>query len=728
MSDWNAYPAVTTAPQADPWAAYPTERRGVTAKGGPGGGAKAPAGSAHISNLVPLSQATAVASPGSGSPVQQAMAAQSGPLTPIDDPTMLPKIEATAIASLPKDPRSKALYLAKKIFPDMTPNEALKRIGFDGGRLYYVANDGKPYYAEPSFSAAAPMRTLAETPDLLASGIGPALPTVGGMIGGIAGGPDPASIATAAGGGMLGDSIRQAGAQLLTGEQKSPIDAYAELFGEGAAQGASQALGLGAAKGAGALFNRNPLKVAGYDIATLTPARIAEAQKNTDLAKGMGVSVTPGEAGNVQSLLINQRQLGRQPEATNIMADFYKNRNINEIPDAWTKYLDTVSPQANAAVANRDLGAAAKASIDTAKAARKDAATPIYKSIMRPDNALSNSDFMALLDKNPVFATAIQAVRKDKMLAPLVEGMPDSSLPVLDLAKRYLDGQAGVFNKAGDATRAGVASTAASDLRDALDPLFPMYKNARDAFAGKSPEVRALEKGIVGLVAKDKPNALQNLPKTLLSSTSSDPYSINQAKIAFQKAGQMDKWDAATRSFLQNSFDDAVKAGGKAGPAYQIWKSIAGDTKQLANMKAALGPTQFQGLQDFLKVQEMISRALAEGSPTATDTGSRASFAGGMAKGTAAAVRGVNPLEWPNRIADKILDSSAGGNIKAVAKAITNPDAVKSLRRLRILPPSGKAFVKELGYLGSLLGWDKVQPMVNRQAPMAPGTIPAEGQ
>lgn len=643
---------------------------------------------------------------------------------PIDDPTRLPKIGSQIVASLPKDPALKATVLAKAIFPDLPEGDALKRMGFDGSRFYFISHDGNAYYAEPKFAPIDdPVGTLKTLPDNIAANVGPALPAAGGMIAGALTTDVGGGIPGAAAGGAGGDALRQSLAALLAAEEMNWTDRAKGVAAASGEQAVNQILGLGLAKGGSVLLNRNPMKVGGYDASNFTKARMNETQANTDLARTLGISVTPGEAGNIGSLLANQRQIARQPEGNTILSDFYRKRNVEEIPDAWSKYISTVSPVGSSAVANRELGSAAGSAIKAAKAERKAASDPLYKSVVHPGNVLSNSDFVALVDSNPMFGTAIKAVRDDPLLAPLVDGMPDSSLPVLDLAKRHLDGLAKSFGKSGDSTRAGVAGKAADDLRSALDPLFPGYDKARDAFAGLSPEVKELEKGVVGIAAKDKPNALQNLPKVLFSATSSDPYSITKAKAAFQKAGKMDEWNAGVRSFLQNTFDEAVKQGGDAGPSNNLWKTISGDRRQLSNLKAALGGRQFEALEDFMKVAEMVKRGPKEGSPTATDLGARNRMAGPVARFTAKVAKGTNPLNWSDMVEASILETSAGKHAESLAKAITDPRAMESLRKLRRLPPGGQKFIQELGYLGGIMGWSQA---AKPGTPTEPGSIPAQ--
>lgn len=655
------------------------------------------------------------------------MAAQSGPIFPADDPTKLPKLETTAVASLPTDPASKALYLASKIFPGLDPKDAIKRMGFDGSRLYYIGTDNKPYYAEPpDFTPlSSPKQTLATLPDKAAQNIGPSMPAAGAIIGGATTPEFGAGIPGATAGGASGEALRQWTANLLTKEQRPFMDRITDV-GNAALEGAAgQTIGVGLGAGVGKLVDRNPLKVSGYDASQLSPARLAEIKANSDLAKSQGITTTPGEAGNVPSLLANQRQLMRQPEGATTMGDFYTKRNAEQIPQAWQNVMKMVSPQASSATANRGAQAAAGDAIDAAVDARRAVSQPLYKATVNAQALLSDADFQGLIKNGPdglLLSQAIRGVRANPLLSPLIRGMPNNSLPVLDLTKRYLDGLAGTADRAGNATEAGVARNAAGKLTDQLDALFPDYKKARDAYAGASPEVDALKNGPVGVAAADRATGYQNIARTLLDPTMSDDVAVRQSRDAFMKAGKGDDWDAMTRSYLQSLFDDAAKQ--KQGPAPALWQKVVGDPRTMKNLKEALGPDQFDALNDFMKVMDQVKRAPAEGSPTTTDLGSREKMASPVSRWSASVVRGVNPLNIPDQVASKLIDVSSGKNIAKLADAITQPDAVDALKKLRVLQPGTKQWIRQITNLSAAVGTESAKDTLGMpQQPIPLGGI-----
>lgn len=677
-----------------------------------------------------------------------------------DVSTKLPKLGAQAIASMPTDQKTKMQYLARQIFPDMDPKTALSRMGVDSGRVFYIGNDEKAYYAEPGdFSPISePGRTAAQLPDMAAGAIGPSLGTIGGMAGGLTTAGFGGGVPGAAVGGMAGDAVRQGLAATLAGEQKPITSRITQNLGEGAAQGVGQLAGLGLSKGAGALLNRNPLRVAGYDAGGMTSKRIDQMQQNADLANKMGVQVTPGEAGGISSLLQRQRQIGRQGEGADTLNDFYQKRNTEQLPAGWVKTLDNISPVSAPGIGARNLADASKKVINAAQAARSAKSGPLFDeayaanpSIASPEIDLilktpagsqalkdaaeimqNDRSFMALPDpektalvnelvsigkmKDPETGAGVASGLKLRSLQYVKEALWDQykSLAATQprKAQSVLDNY---FNLRNELYRAD--STAITDAAERKVLEAGKYQQANEAHAGMSPEVDALKKGLVGLVSKDRASGWQNAPRTMFDIGTADSMSITQARQAFEKAGKMDEWNGAIRSYLQNAWDAAVKNGGDSGPANSIWKNLKSDPRQYANLKAATTPKQMQALDDFFQVAEMVKRAPKEGSPTPTDLNKRPDFAGPAARFFGNVAKGANPLNWADAVGDKIFDVSAGKNVGKLANLITSPDAIQSLRKLKMLKPGTQKFITEAGYLGEAMGLSQLGGYLGGQQP-----------
>jgi hypothetical protein len=658
--------------------------------------------------------------------------------SPIEDPGKLAPIFSLAKASLPTDPGAKAKAIAKSLFPDLSDSAALSRIGYQNGRVIYLGDDNKTYYAEPSFEPwAHPGRTFMEGRELAAGEFGPSIPMLPSIAAGAAttefGGGVPAATLVAG----SGDLVRQWLAHEFTGETKPWTERALQTGGEMLQGGGGQLFGHIGTEGLTAFVNKglNPLRATGYDIRNLTGSRLAQGEADTAAAQAMGITVTPGEAMNSRSLLARQRQLGRQEEGNTPLGDFYTQRNT-AMGDAWNKYvLDKLSSVTAPAVGERNLQQGAKDTIQAAVDARSAATRPFYQAAetdtvptQQMQSVINTLDAEIAKGGSDQQLAQLQALRNDLIAQGAKPAVPATLSRPGGLGRSFVPGAPGslalpevpVTNVGAlDSIRRGwrqriemsdIGPTAVDketaarigpvldDLRTTMQQASPDFAYGRATHEAMSPEVSNLEQGIVGLAAKDRGAGFQNVPTTMFGATSADPISIASARNGFLKAGKMDEWNAGVRSYLANLFNAAQK---EAGPSTTLWNTIVRNKNQLNNLQAALAPDQFQALQDFMKVAEIVKRSPAEGSQTITDVGQRAAFANPIAKATAALVRGVNVLKWPEKVADMITEASEGKNIERLVHTITQPDSIQLLRRLRMLPPGSQKFAGALGQLGT---------------------------
>lgn len=119
-----------------------------------------------------------------------------------------------AVASLPRDPGAKIGAFARVRFPELAPEDAERRYGVLGDRIFYIDRDGKPKWEEATIWTAPqdPYRAIA-------SQTGPGMALGGAAAGGFVGG-----VPGAAAGAALGDIGRQYLAYRFAGERMSPQD------------------------------------------------------------------------------------------------------------------------------------------------------------------------------------------------------------------------------------------------------------------------------------------------------------------------------------------------------------------------------------------------------------------------------------------------------------------------------------------------------------------------
>lgn len=195
--------------------------------------------------------------------------------------------------------------------------------------------------------------------------------------------------------------------------------------------------------------------------------------------------------------------------------------------------------------------------------------SPAYAAIMKPENVLPPEQFNSLLQSNPLIAGAIKDIRSDPIIGSSVQGMPDSSLPVLDLAKRHLDDLESSAIRSGAANRARIVGGASNDLVNQLDANFPGYADARQAAEDRFGE---FDRKTLGAIQKGNMEPDDVLHKALWSGPVANVDALKSALLSGTPQ-QIQRGTAAWNDLRGQTVDKLVTAGfgsdgtGKFSPA-----------------------------------------------------------------------------------------------------------------------------------------------------------------
>lgn len=572
----------------------------------------------------------------------------------------------------------------------------------DGNVIYIDDRTGDIVRAVPSVAnASGPVDLWHRFSKWAASQVGPSVPTAVGGAAGTAMGPTPASIPVAAGAAGVADIARQAVGNAMLDEPLSDID-YLNAAGQAAMGGVGQGVGMGVAKA----FNRNPLNVGAYDRKAATdPATLAAAQANQAQAQAEGIPLSFGQATGLRSARNAERQLSRDPVSTDIMSDFYKKQR-GQIGDATSRFIDSVSPVQSVDEGVNAMRSGASAAVETARETRRTQSRPLYESVMRPDNVMPARDFNSLMANDGIVAGALKRVRSDEVLSASIEGMPDASLPVLDLVKKNLDDAYDVAKRAGEGNRARIIGDARDKFVKTLDDAFKGYADARQAFAGASPEVDSLVNGAVGTLEKKEGTERIGQIRSLFNSNLSNPAAVGKARASYEKAGRLDDWDAGVATYLRDTLNAATKVDEGVSPQ-RLVTALYERQQQRDLLKAAMTPDQFDGFTRLLHVIQNAARTLPENSATATDLAGgkalRDQF-GGAAKLIGGLTSAIRLADAGGAVGDKVALRMSDAGIERLANAVTNPGSVEQLKKLRMLPPSGEKAVLVASQILGLTG------------------------
>lgn len=601
-------------------------------------------------------------------------------------PSGMPSAGTLAVSSLPTDELTRVKYLAKEIFPNRSWEDVSNRFSYVGDRLAYQDDHGNSQYVDPKMRWPTSLENIKEAGKAIASSLGPAMPPVGGAIGGMATMGFGGGVPGAMGGGAVADMARQGLAAGLTGEEKTPTERALQTGGAALQEGVSQGLGLGVTKMLGR-FGRTPM----YDI----PATNALKQK----ADTLGIPLTAAEATGSRELIRRQKVLQNTTGADETFENFYKGRN-EKVGQAVYTLLDQISkvPSVRGASASGVQGALEAAK--TARAKMQAQAKPWY------DEALQGTNLVDLRNMDQtnrqIVEYAVNKAKQDPVYGPELRGVMPNSMPALHEAKQYIDDLIGKAKVAGERNRVRLLTNAQNDLLKMMDDQVPQYKVARGIYSDMMPKVSEVERGIVGDAAALENNDVMRAPQIIFGKGSSGQ-DVKAAYQAFKEAGQDVAWNDLVRSHLQNVFetipDSANGSVVNIGGTYR--KALYGTPQRREIINAALegSPQARENLQWMMDVLEASGKAMKGESITA--------FAQMGQKELAQEAKGLGPKlietieiwKTPSRVGQWWADVQTGKYAAKMAQLLTDPDSLTKMRELRKLSPTSAGAVIGLSHL-----------------------------
>ncbi len=663
--------------------------------------------------------------------------------TAVDDPNRSAGIGATLAASLQPDlQRQIEVYARDRGIPK-------DRYGVDReGNVGFIDDKGEFVREIPSIDGATgPIDALRRTGQWLGSQAGPFIPAAMGTLAGALTSPIAGGLPGAATGAALGETARQMVANAMTDRPLTDVSP-GSIAGQAALGAGGQAVGLAASAGARALFDRNPLRAAGFDSARLVDPLNRQAWADLSAeAQRRGITLTPGNVASEvpgapeitagrNSLLVNERQIARQPEAADIITGMYARRSGMEVPKAVRAELDNISPVAAPEIGARQGAEGARKVLDKLEADRTAAASPHYvaafDSGVIPDvtattDLISNLIPRASKSEIGYLNDAAAAINRARLAQPgdVYAQMHNAKLEVDNLlAKipRELDDPA--IQRSAAAKLTQVQKSLTDDLRGA----HPEYEAGYQQFIDKSRPLEEASKGLTGIMAEPSRVYFGAVPNMIAGG---DSLSISAARNSFERAGQRPAWDANVRAYLESSLRDAAKVNASGQPGNvpgKFYADVFGNDTARANLREAVGdPQKFASLEQLFRVLKAASTSLPEGSPTVTDLGSRAKFVGAGAQVTGEALKGTKFWDVPSRLGDYLQDLSAGRNAEKLAMIYTSPDAMAQLNQLRMMSPTSEKALRLVTNVLTDVGVISGRRALNRPAETMPPALQQPG-
>lgn len=445
--------------------------------------------------------------------------------------------------------------------------------------------------------------------------------------------------------------------------------------------------------GVGSMIGRGPFaeRWTGQAAQGLTPAHYDAAERLMQDAQSRGITLTAAEAlqqvsGGASNLGRVQRVIESTREGGDVMAPVMAARPGTI--DAATRPLFTqIAPGTNTpSLAGVQLQQGAGRALDQTRQALNRQTDPLYA---RAAPVQVDPVAFGQLYNDPLFQQALTRVRQDPVYHPIISGLPDDSVGVLDAIKQHLTDAGSEAAQSGRNLAAARYGNLATRVRDAGALASPDYAQAlaEQAASRSVGPVAAGNAGPLGTIhSTDKvPAQGQALipDHPIPGSASETAASIGQlANLSPQAAAQV------VRARLEGMYDNATRPAQAGTPSQyggaQFARDISHPPEKAAAIDAAVGGVagahavdDLRGLADILAATGWRQRP---GSMTAFNQSDLADLERGGIVGTARAAQtaSANPF---GAASDWLARKRMGGASRDIAQLLLEgPTGVRRLQ------------------------------------------------
>lgn len=297
-------------------------------------------------------------------------------------------------------------------------------------------------------------------------------------------------------------------------------------------------------------------KVAEDMLENLSRDELAQALKNAQSGKRLGVNLTPAEASGSPIAAKYEGRLGINPENERTLVDFKSGQKERQ-GEAVNSLLSKISPGKDLS-ANK-LRESAKNIIKQKTGALQEKARPFYKAA---ESQTVKPNIFNNLTKDGNIQKALEKVTNSSEYKDELKGYAPNSVKVLDLVKRSLDDKIGTATRMGQNDRARVIGKSRDKLVNKLDDLSPEYNKARSIYSEEMPAVKAIKEGEIGKIANLKDTQLKNAGKIIFDPSETDIKVLGKIRDEFMKENP-DAWKGIIKDEMQRKI--STKNLGKTG-------------------------------------------------------------------------------------------------------------------------------------------------------------------
>lgn len=595
--------------------------------------------------------------------------------------------------------------------------------------IYYIDENGQAQREEGD----SLIDTIAGSSGDLITTAGEALGAFGGSFLGGSG-----TVAGATAGAAAGDIARQKLAQVAgVTSDYSPLQTASE---------AAFALVPGVGEAAIAKYgNRKAIRE--LDNINLTDAENLQKQ-----ARDQGISLTPAEATDSRSLKRRQQVLSQMPGSEEVMDDFYKERNLNQIPQAIDKNISGIGDSYNGF---NNFSNAIDEVLEGNIVASQAKMRPLYENVNRiaeENNViiditdLTNSIKSELVNLPPKSKTSKQY----KSLMALIDtsGKVKSQGFTANIPQK----EKGLFGESftqgkdfkGTSKTIEVSFKQANELKKAIDEFIdyrgiaqdkvtPRLKSVamnvknslKDRMINEVPEyantlfeaqkiIKSLERSnnpLSNFITKDDvlygdDYIERGFHKMLNKGT---PQEIAKLRKQFSGKGKDQAFNDGLASYLENQFIKiSDTADETVGSGIKFVNKIAKTPKQRMNLKAAMGAEQYEGFDRFLNILEKTGKVKRTGAQTAPFGEAKEEIGRSLGASVIDYIKNIDITKPATLIpmgetAKRWAMESNKEYYRQLAKYMTSDRGLKSLKELSQISPLSRKARKAVAYIGAEL-------------------------
>ena len=410
-----------------------------------------------------------------------------------------------------------------------------------------------------------------------------------------------------------------------------------------------------------------------------------------EASEATGIPLFKAQQTTIPTQLRDQAFIQQLPAGTRKASDELRKQNDfagKAVDDA----LLLIAPSNAVTSGPTTFRTAAQKTIDIAKQARSEAASPIYKQAFRRQrkgklSSINTSSLTTKINKmSKQFDPKGQIGVNLEAAFNKISGAK-GNLQKLHLAKIEIEQTINTIgeNSVGNTTKRFLTDVV-SDLTEELKSQSPSYKAAVSEFSRLSPEVQKISDSVIGRIAKTKDDQLKNISRRMFDPAETNIDTVLKSKKIINDADP-EAWNLLLRSEMERRIG-SVKAD-LSSPNMtlenipgQLSKAIFGNTKQ---RDILLRSADADVRKNLLYLDTALKRA-SLGRGIGSETAARGEMAESLKKGFVTSLRDwiTSPINTAGSIGEEAMFDR---RVRVLAEAMFDPQWKPQMKDIKAVNP-----------------------------------------